>query len=180
MVVMCVGAAVLYGILHDQITARICLEYFTIGHPRIFPTSDPTLLAFGWGFTATWWVGCLLGIPLALACRMGSWPKREPSWLVWPLVRVMSISFVVAAIAGVVGWIAASQGWVFLMGTLAYEVPKEKHVPFLVDLWIHNASYLSGFVGGIVLMVVVLRDRKREHRENTTQADPTTSPHQSK
>jgi hypothetical protein len=28
-VCMCVGAAVLYGIIHDQITARVCVEYFT-------------------------------------------------------------------------------------------------------------------------------------------------------
>ncbi|MCA9043770.1 MAG: hypothetical protein KDA69_05580 [Planctomycetaceae bacterium] len=179
-VVMCVGAAVLYGILHDQITARICVEYFTIGHPRMFPTSNPTLLAFGWGFAATWWVGLLLGVPLALACRMGSWPKREPRSLVWPLIRIMSTSFVVAALAGVVGWIAASQGWVFLIGRLANQVPQEKHIPFLIDLWIHNASYLSGFVGGIVLFVFVLRDRRRQHQANVAKEQSTTLPHQSK
>ena len=32
---VCVAAAIVYGILHDQITARICIEYFTIGHPRL-------------------------------------------------------------------------------------------------------------------------------------------------
>jgi hypothetical protein len=26
-----VAAAVLYGILQDQVTARICVEYFTVG-----------------------------------------------------------------------------------------------------------------------------------------------------
>ncbi|MFO0941023.1 MAG: hypothetical protein U0930_09660 [Pirellulales bacterium] len=34
---------------HDQITARICIEYFTIGHPRIIPTDDPTILGIVWG-----------------------------------------------------------------------------------------------------------------------------------
>jgi len=34
----CILAAVFYGILHDQITARICVEYFTIGHPIVFGT----------------------------------------------------------------------------------------------------------------------------------------------
>lgn len=43
-IAMCVLLCVLYGVLHDQITARICVEYFTIGHPPISPTSDPTLL----------------------------------------------------------------------------------------------------------------------------------------
>ena len=35
-VVLCIVAAIVYGILHDQVTARVCVEYFTIGHPPIF------------------------------------------------------------------------------------------------------------------------------------------------
>ena len=63
-------AAVIYGILHDQVTARICVEYFTIGHPPVFDTSDPTLLAIGWGIIVPdWWVGLLLGIPLAIVAQ---------------------------------------------------------------------------------------------------------------
>ena len=50
---MSIIAAVLYGIAHDQITARICVEYFTIGHPPIFGTDDATLLGLGWGIFAT-------------------------------------------------------------------------------------------------------------------------------
>jgi len=49
-VFLCILAAVFYGILHDQITARICVEYFTIGHPIVFGTEDPTLLGIGGGF----------------------------------------------------------------------------------------------------------------------------------
>jgi hypothetical protein len=30
-VVLCIVAAIAYGILHDQVTARVCVEYFTIG-----------------------------------------------------------------------------------------------------------------------------------------------------
>ena len=65
-ILMAVAAAVLYGIMHDQITARVCVEYFTIGHPQlfVFPTDDPTLLGIGWGIVATWWVGLPLGIAL--------------------------------------------------------------------------------------------------------------------
>jgi hypothetical protein len=46
-ILLCIEAAIVYGILHDQVTARVCVEYFTIGHPPIFHTDDPTLLAFG-------------------------------------------------------------------------------------------------------------------------------------
>jgi hypothetical protein len=45
---LCGLSAVTYGIVHDQITARVCVEYFTIGHPPVFDTNSPTLLGLGW------------------------------------------------------------------------------------------------------------------------------------
>lgn len=40
-VLLCIVSAVIYGILHDQVTARVCVEYFTIGHPPMFSTNSP-------------------------------------------------------------------------------------------------------------------------------------------
>ena len=37
-------AAIFYGVVHDQITARICVEYFTIGHARLIDSDSPTVL----------------------------------------------------------------------------------------------------------------------------------------
>jgi len=160
-ILMCVAASVTYGIIHDQITARICLEYFTIGHPPILGgTDDPTLLAFGWGVIATWWVGAILGILLAASARAGSRPPRSPRTLLRPLGILMTASACFAAVAGITGYIAASNGWVWLLPHMAERIPADRHVPFLTDLWIHNASYLAGFVGGIVLCVVVYRSRR--------------------
>ena len=76
-VALCIGSAVAYGILHDQVTARVCVEYFTIGHPPVFSAVSPTMLGIGWGIIATWWVGLLLGIPLAVAARAGRRTKRS-------------------------------------------------------------------------------------------------------
>lgn len=53
-VVLGILGAVLYGIVHDNVTARICLEYFTIGHRRAFASDSPTLHAMYWGVVATW------------------------------------------------------------------------------------------------------------------------------
>jgi hypothetical protein len=39
-VFLSVAAAILYGILQDQVTARICVEYFTIGHLPVFPATE--------------------------------------------------------------------------------------------------------------------------------------------
>ena len=74
-VVLCLLTGALYGVLHDQVTARVCLEYFTVFHPDIFHTQSPTLLALGWGVLATWWVSLTLGILLAIAARAGSRPR---------------------------------------------------------------------------------------------------------
>src|SRR5436853_1440044 len=88
---LCILAAITYGILHDQVTARVCVEYFTIGHPPIFHTDSPTLLAIGWGIIATWWVGLMLGIAAALAARTGSWPKLNASAFMRPIGILMAI-----------------------------------------------------------------------------------------
>lgn len=71
-VALAVAAAVAYGVLHDQVTARICVEYFTIGHPLLVPSYSPTLLALAWGVVATWWVGLVGGLVLA------AWTWRRP------------------------------------------------------------------------------------------------------
>src|ERR1700722_16293989 len=56
-----VGVAVVYGIIHDQITVRLCVEYFSLAHPPLFPVSSPTLLGLCWGLAATVGVGLVLG-----------------------------------------------------------------------------------------------------------------------
>src|SRR6516164_6267509 len=99
---LCIIAAIIYGIVHDQITARICVEYFTIGHPPVFGTDDPTLLGLGWGVIATWWVGLILGVPLACCSRVGWWPQFTAAQLMRPLLVMMSIVGVLAFLAGAV------------------------------------------------------------------------------
>lgn len=160
-VLMSITAAVIYGVLHDQITARVCVEYFTIGHPPVFGTDDPTLLGLGWGVIATWWAGLLIGVPLAIAARAGSRPKRAVGTLVRPVATLLLSMAVCANLAGIMGWLLARHGFVFLVGSIADRVPVNRHVPFLADLWAHSASYLSGFVGGVILVVAVWRSRSR-------------------
>ena len=154
-------AAVSYGIVHDQITARICIEYFTIGHPPVFDTDSPTLLGFGWGIIATWWMGLIIGVPLAIAARFGSRPKQSATSLVLPIGKLLVVMAILTATAGLVGWILARRGSVFLVEPLASQVPPEKHVAFLVDVWTHLVSYIVGFFGGIALIIRTWQIRKR-------------------
>ena len=158
-VLMCIAAAVMYGIVHDQITARICIEYFTIGHPPLFQTNNPTLLGLGWGVIATWWVGLLLGVPLAIVARAGSRPKRSIGSLIRPITGLLFSMAVCALVAGIIGWLLARSGAVFLVGRLGHELPVELHDAFIADMWAHSVSYLVAFVGGIAVLVLVWRSR---------------------
>jgi hypothetical protein len=154
-------AAVLYGVLHDQVTARVCVEYFTIGHPPVFGTQDPTLLALGWGVIATWWVGLILGVPLAVVARAGRRPSRTLRSLICPVGALLLVMAWCALCAGLAGWLLGRRGDVVLVGDLARRVPPEKHPAFLGDLWAHTASYAAGFVGGAVVVVRVWSSRRR-------------------
>src|SRR5205085_4521353 len=103
-------AAITYGVLHDQVTARLCVEYFTIGHPPVFDTTDPTLLGLGWGVIATWWVGLILGVPLAIAARAGRRPKRSAAELIRPILVLLACMGAAALLAGAVGHVLARRG----------------------------------------------------------------------
>ncbi|SIO58002.1 hypothetical protein SAMN05444166_5542 [Singulisphaera sp. GP187] len=168
-VVLCIASAVAYGIVHDQITARVCIEYFTIGHPPVFLTASPTLLALGWGIIATWWCGLILGVPLALIARLGSRPKLTAADLRKPIAIQLVCMGMVAAIAGCSGYVAARAGWVELMEPLASEIPEPARVPFLADLWSHLASYGSGFLGGLLIWGWAWRERSRRRSVITSQ-----------
>ncbi len=158
-VILSILVCVTYGVVHDQITARICIEYFTIGHPRILQTEDPTIIGCVWGVIATWWVGLILGVPLATVARIGSRPKRTAASLLRPMVILFVGNALFATVAGIAGYFAADFGWVRLVGRIAEEVPPQRHVPFLVDLWAHNASYIGGLFGGVEMMISVWRRR---------------------
>lgn len=158
-VVVSIGVCTAYGIVHDQITARICVEYFTVGHPQVVRSRDPTILTFVWGVVVSWWVGAILGMLLAAAAQLGPRPKRTVRSLLRPIAVLFGCNAMFACLAGFAGYIAATNGWVWLVGRIAKQVPPEKHVTFLIDLWAHDASYLGGFVGGIILIICIWRSR---------------------
>ncbi len=153
-------AAVTYGILHDQVTAHLCVEYFSIAHPMILPLTSPTLLALEWGVLATWWVGAFLGILLAFAARLGPRKKISMRDTIRPLIKLLLCMAAGAFVAGVAGFYFSRVGLVSLHGWLASAIPAAKHSRFIADWWTHSASYLIGFVGGIALCVSIYRRRR--------------------
>jgi hypothetical protein len=156
---VCIAAAVLYGIVHDQFTARICVEYFSVFHPPIFGTQSPTLLALGWGIVATWWVGAILGVLLAVAARAGSRPKLPVAALLSSIGKLLFLMAGSALLFGLAGYLLAQRGMIAPPDWIASSLTPSTHARFMADWWAHGASYAIGFVGGVVLCVVQYRKR---------------------
>lgn len=154
-------AAIGYGILHDQITAHLSVEYFTVGHPPVFPTESPFLLGLGWGVLATWWVGLGLGTALAAAARLGSAPRLGLGELRRPIILLIAASALSAALAGLCGALLATGGFIWLAGDWAAAIPPDRHVAFLAVAWAHTASYAAGGLGGLLVIVRTIRSRRR-------------------
>ena len=156
-------AAIAYGILHDQVTAHVCVEYFTIAHPPVFPTQSPFWLAIGWGIIATWWVGLPLGIGLALAARIGSAPKLAVGDLMRPVAVLMLACLAIAFATGGIGALVSANGG-DAIGYWREVIPPEKWTAFAFDAWAHSASYLAGAVGGLFVIVRTALKRRRSSR----------------
>lgn len=159
-------AAIIYGIIHDQVTAHLCVEYFTFAHPPVFPTDSPFLLAIGWGILATWWVGLALGLGLALAAQVGRAPTIPLRALRRPILLMMGVCGAVALAAGLLGAALVWSGAFAVPGFWGAVLPESRHVPFSAAAYAHLASYASGAVFGLILVVRTIWLRRRLARTN--------------
>ena len=147
-ILLSVFAACLYGVAHDQITARLCLEYFTVAHPPLFHTTSPTLLALCWGVAATAGIGAALGGVLALVSQAGDAPTWSISRLGRYLFLLLAVMAASAFFAGAIGYQLSLHGFIFLPADLAGAIPASRHDRFMLVWFAHMASYLAGLGGG--------------------------------
>jgi hypothetical protein len=165
---LCIVSAVIYGILHDLVTANLCVEYFSVFHPDIFHTDSPWLLALGWGVIATWWMGLFLGPLIAAAARSGELPKIGWRALVRPLIVVLLCSYSAALASGLIGFTVVRKipDWIYKnvprMQGVRFAPDKERL--FTADLFAHNASYFTAGLGALVLCIWIIRKRMKMHR----------------
>ena len=95
-VCLCIGTAVVYGVCHDQITARVCIEYFSVFHstdvlPPGMNPRNPTQQGFFWGVFATWWMGLLIGVPLSIVARVGTARPLAARDLIRPVAVLLGV-----------------------------------------------------------------------------------------
>jgi hypothetical protein len=166
---LCVAAAVLYGLVHDQITARVCIEYFTQGHVRIFEHDDPTITGLYWGVVATWWVGVLLGIPLAMAARFGKRPQRSARSLVRLILLLLGVMAAFALASGIFGYMVGTMGNV--AGFIQQRYEPALWARFQACFFAHSMNYNVGFIGGGMAIAWVWVSRKPRGRNLLSRAE---------
>ena len=146
-------AAIAYGIVMDQITIRVCPEYFTIAHPHILNTGSLTLLALAWGVVATWWAGAIAGVAFALAARAGKLPKLTWRRFARPLAVLALVMALCTIAAGFTGAWMVNSGSIPAVQAWAMSLPLDKQAAFMADAFAHVASYLVGALGCLTITV---------------------------
>lgn len=158
-VALCIGSAIVYGVLHDLVTAHLSVEYFTVAHPYL-GIDSPFALALVWGVLATWWVGVLLGAPLAFAALAGPRPPVAAAALRPAIGRLLVTMGIAAAAAMLLAALAVGEDFA-LPDPLSDRVPRDRQGRLAIAAVGHSVSYFAGFVGGIVLIARTWRFRSR-------------------
>lgn len=148
----CVGLAVVYGVLHDLVTAHVQVEYFLPPwHPKIISSESPVALAFLWGVIATWWMGAIFGSVVAAASVMGRYPPLAWGWVVKRVAALLLMSLLLAY-----GLLFTMLN--FLVGRGSFD-PKEQRL--MCILVTHNFSYFFTAIAALVLSIWILFKRRR-------------------
>ncbi len=146
--------AALYGIVHDQITARIYPAYFNVdhpdlGYPAIFHSSSPTVLAFAWGIVATVPLATVLGTMIAIAAQAGGGSRISANDLFKPLLLVFGSMALMAVAGGIWGYHA------WQADSKLFVARRE-----MADFCAHLMSYCGGLLGAVVLMIWIVIHRR--------------------
>jgi hypothetical protein len=132
-----------YGMLQDQVSARLCPEYFTIGHPPISGISAPTLLGIAWGLLGGLPGGILLGTALALAMRSGPRPPLAFAAVRRPILLLLAGMALGTLISGLSAWYNASVVNIAVGIPWSAVLAPERQRAFFIVASAHFATYLS-------------------------------------
>ena len=165
-----------YAMLQDQISARVCPEYFTVLHPPIPGMTDPALLGISWGFIGGWWGGIVLGYVAGIVATLGPHPQLAPRELVRPLLVLVSVLATVTALTGFTVWQHANLLGVSLDGGMNELVPQERHRAVFVVACYHFTGYATATIGGVVLCGWVWAERRKRSRNGAAECLTKASP----
>jgi len=166
---LCVAAAIAYGIVNDQITSRLSWEYFYYGkelQPILGPRIPPDASALHWqavriGTEATWAAGLIAGVAILLANN----PRADRPQLSYRrlIARLPLLILIVAAGAVLLG----IAGRFFLLNWISrdfrdlarYNLWRPRR--FMAVYGIHLGGYVGGLWGIIWCVWSIKRQRRR-------------------
>ena len=176
----CVFAAMIYGIVNDQITSAISWEYFYYGKELekiLGPDVPPDCAAMRWqaakiGAMATWSAGLFIGVALLMANNPSARRKRlSYHELLCLLPLVFSITVVFAVLLGFAGW-NGKLNWMSRDFLLMFETNSFRPQHFLATYGVHLGGYVGGLVGTIVAVVWIIKRRRRPPATDTNPPSP--------
>lgn len=161
-----VGAIIsgVYGILHDQVTLRLGVEYFSRFKLEQFHYLDPTaplpINTMKIGFLATWWVGLFAGWFMGRVTV----PHEPITTAARRCTKGVGFMISIAIIFAVVGGFLAPtsladarmESWSDMLAYYDIQDP----LAFIRVGYIHNASYLGGLVGLVGVLLWLRATRK--------------------
>ncbi len=164
----CVAAAILYGIINDQITCTLSWEYFYYGKDldkALGPAIPPDewrlhIAAAGVGAKATWTAGLIIGVALLMANNPS---KSLPRLPVAELLSSLPLIFAITASAALLGAGVGYLGWPAMWNDdFAAMVRFDEWRPtrFMTVYGIHLGGYIGGLVGLVVAIISVRRQRR--------------------
>ena len=179
---LCVLNACIFGIINDQITVRICFEYFSEGfHKEMVKgtwageflgrySDSPTIWGATWGIIATWWVGAILGVILSVTSRMRSWPRLSSKNLALPVFVCISLLgltvFLLTLLEHNFGEKIPSDQLVqrlvrygFYIEDYNPAIHKEMARKYLLCAFIHKLDYWVGLLYGLAMILWSLYKR---------------------
>lgn len=156
-------SAIIYGVLHDQITARICLEYYMTGnHPRLISSNSPTLHGLVWGVIATWWVGLGLGVPTALLSQFGSWPSVSAQELfpalLFQLFTVSASAFIAGSSAYLYMRFSGFAPQLYIVGRYLLQNAAIRQKWLTVGI-ANSAGYVVGLINSVIIWCFIIHKR---------------------
>ena len=157
-------AACGYGVVHDEITVRLCIEYFTVAHPPLFYTGSPTLLALCWGIAATVGLGAALGVILALVSQSAGAKPYPLSRLGRSILFLLAIMGASAFVAGCIGYVLSRYGLVSPPAELSVVIAESERDRFMAAWFAHGVSYVFGLGGGALLCFLHLAVARQTRR----------------
>ena len=166
----CVVAALVYGVVNDQITTTISWEYFAYGKfpENALPVGEPpNSPRFRWeaakvGMKATWTAGLIVGVALLIANnpRRDGRPRLAYRRLLGLVPLVFLVTAATAACFGVAGYFGA---FLPLSGDFREMVEEDQWRPrrFMAVYGVHLGGYVGGLIATVLAVARVALERRR-------------------